>query len=738
MTSIVYSPQRLGLSYASEAMLPVAQHNGDDSNYCNKVTHVSGSGFSDVQPDIYNSLEYRIITNVDGRSRTVVDGHPTTPNLFDCQSDSNHSPQAKAEQKNANQMASPDKHDLSANKLPLDVVANASITKSHLTSLGTCEEAADVQDLQITYLLTFDKAPEGPHCEDATWLEAQILRAHRDVLKTGAGAGKRTDQLISDERFAKTLADTDARTRARSTRSATHQANVIATSDGNLLQNLQQHQQGNPRGGILGLSTKGLSKGLRNSGRQLKRAQHSRRSGSSDLEDVDITEKERRENSAAESADRQRRGPGTLHSSLSIIPVQKSSIRPVASSDPAFVGKVVYKTARVVPSNSGPKRARRKSQGTTGSGDTHAKSARTVSFDVKLNTNDMTPYPEATLDAASFVLPISYVPQHQLKLVLNQIIAEHVSAITYANTSIAMSETDQFLTCVHIEDKLLQHSYNSMSYIDFILHHFVPGHALQTCAERRSTFADSIRANGTFMTHVVPPKYLSCFMEISCDVTFKSPTSRTDIAEYIVEHTNMKNLDTVGFTVAAIVQYGGILHGDHFVALNGEDFDSMDASTQQLITRPLDSIDTFRALLQEDRPDWMGANKRLSTQSTDFSVNGVSLPALCTRPIDLVNLNNMLTAQCKVQMPEPTEWMQKLTINTNDLQFPMDTCFPSHNETLHGPQINIRLPHTNEAYCDISTSLANFLAIAVPSASSDSSRHYYVDFTPGSPREIRR
>ena len=142
----------------------------------------------------------------------------------------------------------------------------------------------------------------------------------------------------------------------------------------------------------------------------------------------------------------------------------------------------------------------------------------------------------------------------------------------------------------------------------------------------------------------------------------------------------------------------------------------MDASTQQLITRPLDSIDTFRALLQGARPDWMDANERLSTHSTDFSVNGVSLHAMCTRPIDLVKLNNMLTAECKVQMPEPVEWTQKLTIHMNDLQFPMDTCFPSHNGTLHGPQINIRLPNMKEAYCDISTSPTNFLIIAVPSA----------------------
>jgi hypothetical protein len=103
------------------------------------------------------------------------------------------------------------------------------------------------------------------------------------------------------------------------------------------------------------------------------------------------------------------------------------------------------------------------------------------------------------------------------------------------------------------------------------------------------------------------------------------------------------------------VQYGGILHDEHFVALNGEDFDSMDASMQQLISHPLDLIGTFRALLQGLRPDWMDGNERLSTHSTDFFVNGVSIPTVCTRPIDLVNLNNMLTAECKVQMPEPMD-----------------------------------------------------------------------------------
>jgi hypothetical protein len=233
-------------------------------------------------------------------------------------------------------------------------------------------------------------------------------------------------------------------------------------------------------------------------------------------------------------------------------------------------------------------------------------------------------------------------------------------------------------------------------------------------------------------------------MEIPCGVTFKCATSRTDIADYIVQHIDVENFDVMAFTVAATVQYGGIPHDDHFVALNGEDFDSMDASTQQLITRPLDFIDTFRALLQGARPDWMDANERLSTHSTDFSVNGVSLHAMCTRPIDLVKLNNMLTAECKVQMPEPVEWTQKLTIHMNDLQFPMDTCFPSHNGTLHGPQINIRLPNMMEAYCDISTSPTNFLIIAVPSADTIRAvtarvvNMLTLHRSPGSSREIRR
>jgi hypothetical protein len=269
---------------------------------------------------------------------------------------------------------------------------------------------------------------------------------------------------------------------------------------------------------------------------------------------------------------------------------------------------------------------------------------------------------------------------------------------------------------MHLEDRLLHSSYNAVSYLDFILHHFEPGIGIQTCADRRSTFAEYILANDNFVASVVPPQHRSCFMEIPCKVTIKSTSDRSNIAEYIVRNTNVVNFDEKGFVITAIVQYGGILNDKHFVALNGEDFDALDTSSQQLITRPIDFIDTFHALLRGDRPDWMTPNERLSDQTTEFFVNDVALPALCTRPVDVVYLHNMLTRTCKLQMPEPTEWTQQLNLIVNDLQYPMDMCFPSHNEILHGPQINIRLPHVNEAYSNISTSPATFFVVVVPSS----------------------
>jgi hypothetical protein len=417
-----------------------------------------------------------------------------------------------------------------------------SISTSHLASPGKYEGIAAIQDLETTYMMTFDQPPQGPQCKDASWLEAQILGAQHGAMEARADTGKRVEQLITDERLAKTLANNDARARARSTRSAKRQANVIATNDGEILRDLQQQQRGNQHGGCLALSNKGLSKQLRNSGRHQESAQHPRRSGQVDMEEIAVTDNELQAHSAAASADRLHRRPGTLHSSSSIVPVKESSVRSVAASDPAPVGKVGSKTPRVVPSSGGSKRARRNSEGHTGSCATEPKAARTASFDGKLGASDMTPCQEAGVDASSSVSRLHYVPQHQLKLLFNQILAEYISTATYTNISIAMSETDKFLTCIYIEAELLQHSYNAISYIDFILHHFEHGHLLQTCADRRSTFADKIRANDRFITHVVPPRYISCFMKIPCDVTFKCATSRIDIADYIVQHTNVEIL----------------------------------------------------------------------------------------------------------------------------------------------------------------------------------------------------
>jgi hypothetical protein len=434
------------------------------------------------------------------------------------------------------------------------------------------------------------------------------------------------------------------------------------------------------------------------------------------MEEIAVTKDERKAHSAAASAEKLHNRPGTLRPSPSIDPSKASSVRPLATTNPAHVDTIASKTPRAVRSSSGSKRARRNSNVQTGSCATKPKAARIASSDGKLRVSDVAPYQVVGVDESSSVSRLHYVPQHQLKLLFNQNLAEYISTATYPNTSIAMPETDKFYTCVCIEAGLVQHSYNAMSYIDFILYHFEPGDLLQTCADRRSIFADKIRADDRFVTYGVPPRYTSCFVEIPCDVTFKCATLRTNIIDYIVQHTNVKNFDVVAFTVTATVQYGDILCEDHFMALNGGDFDSMDASMQWLITDPLDLIDTFRDVLQGLRSSWMDGNERLSTHSTNFSVNGVSPPTLCTRPIDLVTLNTMLTSACNVQMPELTDWTRKLTRSPNNLRFPMDTCFPSNVGMLHDPQINVRLPGMNEEYCDISTSPAAFLIIAVTNA----------------------
>jgi hypothetical protein len=52
--------------------------------------------------DVSNNLEYRTITDVNGRSRTVVEGYPTTTNLFEFQSDSAPPNHAKTHQNTTN------------------------------------------------------------------------------------------------------------------------------------------------------------------------------------------------------------------------------------------------------------------------------------------------------------------------------------------------------------------------------------------------------------------------------------------------------------------------------------------------------------------------------------------------------------------------------------------------------------------------------------------------------------
>jgi hypothetical protein len=57
---------------------------------------------------------------------------------------------------------------------------------------------------------------------------------------------------------------------------------------------------------------------------------------------------------------------------------------------------------------------------------------------------------------------------------------------------------------------------------------------------------------------------------------------------YIIRNTTLSDIDVDVFEITATVQYGGILHVGHYAALNGGDFDSIDANMQQLIKEPLD------------------------------------------------------------------------------------------------------------------------------------------------------
>jgi hypothetical protein len=142
MQVIIHSSLRLGIFTTADIMKS------------KEVIHASGSGNSDMQPDVSNNLEYRTITNANGRSRTVTEGYPTTANLFEFSSDSDHPPQTTAEPKKANQnLASPDKHDL----------------------------PTDLQELKARYAFTFGTLPRGPKSNVASWLSGQIQAAQYHV-----------------------------------------------------------------------------------------------------------------------------------------------------------------------------------------------------------------------------------------------------------------------------------------------------------------------------------------------------------------------------------------------------------------------------------------------------------------------------------------------------------------------------------------------------------------------------
>jgi hypothetical protein len=111
----------------------------------------------------------------------------------------------------------------------------------------------------------------------------------------------------------------------------------------------------------------------------------------------------------------------------------------------------------------------------------------------------------------------------------------------------------------------------------------------------------------------------------------------------------------------------------------------------------------------------MHDDERLTTHSMHFSINDVSLPAIYTHPMDLVNLTAKLIAGCTVKMPEIADWPRKLALRLNDMQFPMDACFPSNLGVRHESHISIRLPGANDAYVhgDLSTSPAIFLELTI-------------------------
>ena len=77
-------------------------------------------------------------------------------------------------------------------------------------------------------------------------------------------------------------------------------------------------------------------------------------------------------------------------------------------------------------------------------------------------------------------------------------------------------------------------------------------------------------------------------MEIEIDVTLVNEQQRSDVFAYIIHNTTLRDIDVDVFEITATAHYGGVLRMDHYAALNGGDFDSIDANMQQLIKEPLD------------------------------------------------------------------------------------------------------------------------------------------------------
>jgi hypothetical protein len=261
--------------------------------------------------------EYRTITGDDGRSRTVVQGYPTTTNLFEFQSDSGHPPQTKAKQTKTNQsLASVDDHDV----------------------------LTDLAELKAMYAFTFGIRPGGPKCNVASWLRGKIQAAQYQVMDEHAhtsnqpeqtSTDKRTEQIMNDSRLADTLAINDQNFSARFTRAAKQENDLVSHQDGITLQDIYDHQEGNLHGGVLGLNKKVLDEQLRNSIRRQTRLQTKQQDSGvdgSEMEEIVTTrepvlKRRRIAKQAAHSTKRQRVSTGTLVMSKSANATPDATIR---------------------------------------------------------------------------------------------------------------------------------------------------------------------------------------------------------------------------------------------------------------------------------------------------------------------------------------------------------------------------------------------------------------------------